>query len=295
LQGFGVSLPLLFFALFCNRLKADAEPVACFSARGFMLVYACYSRRSRGLSIGINLFPAEKVCTFNCPYCEVFPFKSEATFSLAKLEDELKKTLVEEGPTVRDISFSGSGEPTVSPHFLGAFKSAARIRQELAPQAELVVITNGTGLLNKATCDFLHEAAVSPVRAKIWLKLDAGTKEWYEAINCGKVPFDMLIRKIGEFTACSPVIIQTMYCALDGAPPPARELEAWEEAALKIAENSAKNKNPVYAFHIYGKSRPGSGDPRCGRLPVEDLELRAESLRARLAQCGLSTPVEIFP
>jgi len=105
----------------------------------------------------------------------------------------------------------------------------------------------------------------------------------------------MLIRKIIEFTACSPVIIQTMYCTVNGRPPPACELEAWEEAAFKIAETSAKNNNPVYAFHIYGKSRPGSGDPRCGRLPPEDLELRAESLRTRLAHGGLSTPVEIFP
>ena len=33
-------------------------------------VYAVVSRRARGLSIGINLNP-DKVCNFDCPYCQV--------------------------------------------------------------------------------------------------------------------------------------------------------------------------------------------------------------------------------
>jgi histidinol dehydrogenase len=45
------------------------------------LVYPVYSRRSRGLSLGINLFPDRKVCSFDCPYCEVFPFETGFRFS----------------------------------------------------------------------------------------------------------------------------------------------------------------------------------------------------------------------
>ena len=33
-------------------------------------IYAGVSRRSRGLSIGVNLNP-DKVCNFDCPYCQV--------------------------------------------------------------------------------------------------------------------------------------------------------------------------------------------------------------------------------
>ena len=33
-------------------------------------VYAVVSRRARGLSIGVNLNP-DKVCNFDCPYCQV--------------------------------------------------------------------------------------------------------------------------------------------------------------------------------------------------------------------------------
>ena len=36
----------------------------------FVFVYPVISRRSRGLSIGVNLNP-DKVCNFDCIYCEV--------------------------------------------------------------------------------------------------------------------------------------------------------------------------------------------------------------------------------
>lgn len=42
-------------------------------AKGGALAYPARSRRSGGLSIGINLFPTGKRCQFGCPYCEVFP------------------------------------------------------------------------------------------------------------------------------------------------------------------------------------------------------------------------------
>jgi sulfatase maturation enzyme AslB (radical SAM superfamily) len=36
----------------------------------YLYVYPVISRRSRGLSIGVNLNP-DKVCNFDCIYCEV--------------------------------------------------------------------------------------------------------------------------------------------------------------------------------------------------------------------------------
>ncbi len=41
------------------------------------LVYPVVSRRSGGLSLGVNLFPEAKLCSFDCPYCEVFPVRGE--------------------------------------------------------------------------------------------------------------------------------------------------------------------------------------------------------------------------
>ncbi|HOT59332.1 MAG TPA: hypothetical protein PLJ83_06685, partial [Spirochaetales bacterium] len=66
------------------------------------LVYPVYSRRSEGISIGIDLFPDAKHCSFNCPYCEVHPFRHDHTFSLEQLTSELDAIL---------SSYAGTREP----------------------------------------------------------------------------------------------------------------------------------------------------------------------------------------
>ena len=54
--------------------EADATRVAFSSHprrwRHFRYVYPVISRRSKGLSIGVNLSP-DQVCNFRCVYCQV--------------------------------------------------------------------------------------------------------------------------------------------------------------------------------------------------------------------------------
>ncbi|MDR0452338.1 MAG: hypothetical protein LBH15_04790, partial [Treponema sp.] len=159
---------------------------------GGALVYPVYSRRSGGLSVGVNLFPDRKSCSFDCPYCEVFPFSRNAAFSAALMEGALEKALAGARAAripVRDISFSGSGEPSLSPHFAGALEAAARIRDRQAPEAALVLITNGTGLLDEKLYGFLRDRALGVPALRIWLKLDAGTPGWYARINRSAVDY----------------------------------------------------------------------------------------------------------
>src|ERR1700722_1233704 len=96
-------------------------------------VYAVVSRRSKGVSIGVNLNP-DKVCNFDCVYCQVdrktAPLVRDV--DVARLKDELAEMvdLVQTGqlfdhPRFRetpshlrrlsDIAFSGDGEPTTCP------------------------------------------------------------------------------------------------------------------------------------------------------------------------------------
>jgi histidinol dehydrogenase len=254
--------------------------------------------------VGINLFPDRKVCSFDCPYCEVFPFQGAAAFSLARMETELPPALInakERGLPVRDICFSGNGEPTMSPAFPAALESAARFRDALAPEAALVLITNGTGLLRKETFDFLHHAA-GAWDLNIWLKLDAGTEAWYHHINRTAVSFAALTGKIRDFVRLAPVIIQTMICSVNGRPPPDSEVAAWETLALELAAARAADRGllGLRGFQIYGKARPAPDDPLAEALPPAFLESRAASLRAALAAAGVNPggaaiPVEVFP
>src|SRR6516162_5251620 len=99
-------------------------------------VYAVVSRRSKGVSIGLNLNP-DKVCNFDCVYCQVDrktpPLVRDVDVPrlLEELEDMLE--LVSTGKLfemgrflgtpaalrrLNDIAFSGDGEPTTCPEFL---------------------------------------------------------------------------------------------------------------------------------------------------------------------------------
>ena len=280
--------------------KLNIAPVANHREREKgVIVYPVYSRRSAGLSIGINLFPDKKSCAFDCPYCEVFPFSNSSRFSYEQMEDDLRAAVFsaqEKNIPIRDICFSGNGEPTMSPFFFDAFNLAQNIRTQQAPEAVIVVITNAAGLSQPDVFSFLKKAADAVLDGgnpslDIWLKLDAGTPGWYQKINRCALPFDNLIEKIKEFSACAAVTIQTMLCAVNGEPPPEEEALAREKLTLALAENASGGIRKV---QLYGKARPAPEDPLASPLPREYLEKRAASLRNLFSQNSLSIPVEVY-
>jgi len=261
-----------------------------------VLVYPVYSRRSGGLSVGINLFPAGKRCSFDCPYCEVFPFSNNSSFSLELMEEDLRAAIasaMEHNIPVRDICFSGNGEPTLSPVFPEALERAGHVRMALVPDAELVLITNGSFLLDEKLFSLLAKTAIS-LDLNIWLKLDAGTNLWYKEMNRSVLPFEKLIEKIKEFAASVPVTIQTMICAVDGEGPPREEADTWEKLLVELVSGGKIRK-----VQIYGKARPAPEDPKASALPLICLEERAASLRAALTSAfktekGIIPPVEVY-
>ncbi|HON14615.1 MAG TPA: hypothetical protein PK897_10870 [Treponema sp.] len=294
------------------------------------IVYPVISRRSRGLSIGINLFPDQKLCSFDCPYCEVFPFTTDLRFSLKAMEQGLRQLAVslKSGETggigaVRDISFSGNGEPTMHPDFIPALELAAQLRMELFPKAKLVLITNGAGLLDPAMTDYLARSArneckmvrqsamkgsagVEPERGllEIWLKIDAGTEAWYKKINRSAIPFQALNEAINAFAVGAPFIIQTMICKIDGKLPPQEEVSAWEQRVRVLLER-ALERAPQSDFkggqaqqgpqrvQLYGKARPAPEDPLTEPAAETYLIERRDSLAKALEP--YSIPIEVFP
>src|SRR5262245_23744478 len=77
-------------------------------------VYPVLSRRSRGISLGVNLNP-DKVCNFDCIYCQVDRRSAAVTEFVAtdRLLAELEQTLdlVESGALYHDQSFAGTPGP----------------------------------------------------------------------------------------------------------------------------------------------------------------------------------------
>ncbi len=191
------------------------------------LVYPVVSRRSGGLSVGINLFPDGKRCSFDCPYCEVRPFAGGVIFSAEALEAELEAFLAVDYKAawaprpVRDLCVSGNGEPTLSPHLWEALEICAAARRRhpaiLAPGAcPIVIITNSTGFMDGETARRLAEfARREPL--DIWAKLDAGSQERFAFMSRSSYSLDDISDALGNFARSTPITIQTMVCGMDGA------------------------------------------------------------------------------
>src|SRR3954470_18345560 len=111
-------------------------------------VYPVLSRRSEGISVGVNLNP-DKVCNFDCIYCQVDrTTQSETTFVetqqlLVELEETLRlgpsgelfehPQLEDTPPQLRrlnDIAFSGDGEPTTYRNFDEIIAACAEVKRE---------------------------------------------------------------------------------------------------------------------------------------------------------------------
>ena len=102
--------------------------------------------RRLGRSLGIDLVPF-KVCTFNCVYCECGATtrktqKRQDFFPVEEVISELAEYL-STGPELDFITFSGSGEPTLSL----SIGRIIRFLKDRFPGYQVAVLTNGC-LLN---------------------------------------------------------------------------------------------------------------------------------------------------
>jgi wyosine [tRNA(Phe)-imidazoG37] synthetase (radical SAM superfamily) len=252
------------------------------------LVYAVRSRRSGGLSVGVNLFPAGKVCSFDCPYCEVFssPTAAPEPISIPRLEAELADFLDREraaewaGEGVRDICFSGDGEPALSPSLGAAIEACARARRErpgLLGGAKLVLITNSTGFLDRGVAAML-ERAVDESGLEIWAKLDAGSEGLFRLMSGTALSLSRVAEGILSFASRRPVAIQTMLCEVRGRVPSLEDARDLGDLLASLVSRGARITE-VQAY-TFARPTPGGG---CSALPDERLSELAGELAARSA------------
>jgi histidinol dehydrogenase len=258
---------------------------------GAHILYAAYSRRAGGLSLGVNLFPKGKKCSFDCPYCEVFPYPPGEDFSVSALERELAAFFGQRhdsefpGTPVRDICLSGSGEPCLSPHLEPALYAMAAARGRYCPEAGLTLITNSTGFLSSPVLDVLDRFA-RKLPLDVWAKLDAGTEQWFKAMSRSRYSLDEIVSGIERYAAMHPLIIQTMVCALDGQPPEGGEMAAYASRLEQLLENGAD----LAAVQLYTQARPS---PHGRTSPLPERFLMEIAQRVREATQG-RVPVRVY-
>jgi len=263
----------------------------------FTFVYPVISRRSRGLSIGINLNP-DKVCNFDCVYCEVDRRVPGlvSRVDLEQMKDELvamirfakdgglaKEPKFDEVPwltrDIKDIAFSGDGEPTMIANFSECVSAVAKVKKaEGLERAKIVLITDAAGL-DKADVK-AGLAIMDENNGEVWAKLDAGTEAYYQQINRSHIFFERILKNITATAQVRPVVIQSLFLKMHGAIMPAEEVAAYC-ARLKAILAAGGNIREVHAYTL---ARPTT-ESYASRLTSEELDLLAASIRA---QTGLN-------
>ncbi|MCR9202404.1 MAG: radical SAM protein [Planctomycetaceae bacterium] len=213
-------------------------------------VYPVVSRRSEGVSIGVNLNP-DKVCNFDCIYCQV-DRRSESETRFVEMEallSEIRDVLdtVTSGrlfahprfastpPAYRrlnDIAFSGDGEPTTYRNFDEIIGQVAAIKQQLAADCRMVLITNASMFHREHVQRGLQ--IMDAHHGQIWAKLDAGTAEYYRLIERTTIPFQQILDNITLVAQRRPIVIQSLFMNVDGEPPSTAEITAWCDRLAEI-------------------------------------------------------------
>lgn len=114
------------------------------------IVYGPIHSRRLGVSLGVNLMPiTAKLCTFDCVYCECGWNQPVSHPSLPTREEvriALESQLSIAVEPIDVITFSGNGEPTLHPDFLGIIQDTCALRDQYCPKAKVSVLSNSTQL-----------------------------------------------------------------------------------------------------------------------------------------------------
>jgi wyosine [tRNA(Phe)-imidazoG37] synthetase (radical SAM superfamily) len=214
--------------------------------RDNLYVYPVISRRSKGLSIGINLNP-DKACNFDCVYCcadrsrpptvrgvdlEIVAAELDHMLHLATGGGIYEQQPFDQAPRalrrLNDVAFSGDGEPTSYPRFGDACRLVAdALAQRRLSDVKVVVITNATLLHRPGIVDAL--AFLDGRNGEIWAKLEAGTDAYYQRVERTNIPLQRVIDNIADAGRARPIVIQSLFMRLHGEPTPLSEIDAYIE------------------------------------------------------------------
>jgi hypothetical protein len=262
-------------------------------------VYPVVSRRSGGVSVGINL-NTNNACNWRCIYCQVPDLKrgTAPPIDLAVLENELHgflnellhgdfmRSRVPEGlQRINDIALSGNGEPTSAGEFVQVIALIARVRNELAlPEAvKTLLITNGSLLYRNSVQQGLRNMA--KINGEVWFKLDRASEAGMQLVNDIHMSISKVRDNLIAAIACCPTWLQTCWFALDGAPPSRQD----EDDYIEFVGALLRDGHQPQGVLLYSLARPSlqAEAPRLSALPAEHLQAFAD----RISKLGLAVKV----
>ena len=203
------------------------------------LIFGPVQSRRLGLSLGINLLPTkQKVCNFDCAYCEcgltgVKLYSGNSLPNMSEVINQLQDYLEKCNNYPESITFAGNGEPTLHPQFAEIVKEVSKLRDIYCPETKLTVLSNALLADKKRIRDALLQVDRNV------LKLDAAVEETFLRINrpLGKVALEDVIQTLESYG--EQCIIQTLFFRgaieeqiVDNTTP--KELEALLAVYMKV-------------------------------------------------------------
>lgn len=197
------------------------------------IVYGPIRSRRLGVSLGVNLMPiTAKLCTFDCVYCECGWNQPVSHPSLPTREEvriALESQLSIAVEPIDVITFSGNGEPTLHPDFLGIIQDTCALRDQYCPKAKVSVLSNSTQL---GRTDVIEALRLCDNRI---LKLDSASDATMRLID-KPVNAQLTVKQIAQWLSIfdGDFTLQTCFLrgeyqgqTIDNTTP--EELTAWYE------------------------------------------------------------------
>jgi wyosine [tRNA(Phe)-imidazoG37] synthetase (radical SAM superfamily) len=148
--------------------------------------YGPFQSRRLGLSLGVDVLPREKLCTYDCVYCEIGPTLRlvSPTFRIENPPSQHFRKEIKEMmslfPNLNSITFGYNGEPTLNKNLLEFYNITSEVRSEIKWFDKVPLIT----LFTNSSTIFLAE-----IRERIknfdyvLAKLDVGTMDDFIRTN----------------------------------------------------------------------------------------------------------------
>ncbi|GBL32282.1 GTPase Obg [Methylophilaceae bacterium] len=254
---------------------------------GLKYIYSVISRRAGGLSIGVNL-NVNNACNWQCIYCEIpnLTRGSPQPIELDVLEDELRfflheiihgdymeKNVAIEDRHLKDIAFSGNGEPTSAEEFPQVILIVKKILEEfnLLHKIKIRLITNGSLMHKESVLEGIQ--VLAKMNGEVWFKVDAALEENSKVINQVNIKPQQAIDRLKRCSEICPTFVQTCIFTIDNKEPNNKEIDAY----IKLIDSAKKS---IKGVHLYGIARPSMQPEayRLGRVNINVLENIADQL-----------------
>ncbi len=204
------------------------------------LIYGPVLSLRYGSTLGINLLGGEKVCSYNCVYCDLGPTiltlnkvrKGYEFPTLEQIKTAFRK-YIQQSVSSEAIVVSGNGEPTLHPQFEEMVQLLRELRDQHVPGVKLVVLSNGANLENKRVVSGLNLADERVI------KVDAGSDPVMQKINDPLVRMNLekFLLGVRKLKSC---VVQSLF--VDGSVKNAlpEMIDEWVEVLGMIKPESVQ-------------------------------------------------------